>query len=308
MGRDCASILGAGHAVTALDLPEFDITDPGQVRRTLAQFLPDVVLNCAAYTRVDDCEDHRDEAWRLNAVAPGILAEATNQSGARLVHISTDYVFDGRQPPPRPYTEEDPPHPQSWYGQSKLGGEAAIRNSCRRWIILRTAWLYGRHGNNFPKTMLRLALRNPAQPIRVINEQYGSPTWSWRLAEQIRTVIEAEAQGLFHATAEGHGTWFELADRFLSAMQVPHVVQPCRIVDYPTRAVRPVNSILENARLKQASLNIMRDWRDDLDEYVARYRIELLAEVRAALTNQPRAPGGQNPSGEPPEPRTGASR
>jgi dTDP-4-dehydrorhamnose reductase len=278
LGRDCTRSLSAGHVVTALDLPEIDITIPDQVDRALTHCRPDVVLNCAAYTRVDDCEDHRDEAWRLNAVAPGILAEAANRCGARLVHLSTDYVFDGLRPTPRPYTEDDPPHPSSWYGQSKLGGEAAVQNACRRWTILRTAWLYGRHGSNFPKTMLRLALRDPAKPIRVVNEQYGSPTWSWRLAEQIRTVIEADAQGLFHATAEGYGTWFELAAHFLSAMQVPHVVQPCRIADYPTRAVRPVNSILENARLKQASLNIMRDWRADLDEYVARYRVELLAE------------------------------
>ena len=295
LGRDCTSVLSPKHAVTALDLPEFDITAPAQVRQTLADVRPEVVLNCAAYTRVDDCEDHRDEAWRLNAAGPGILADAADRIGARLVHISTDYVFDGQRPLPHPYLEEDSTRPLSWYGQSKLDGETAVQNSCRHWIILRTAWLYGRYGANFPKTMLRLALRNPTGPIRVINEQYGSPTWSWRLAEQVETVIAAEAQGLFHATAEGCGTWFDLAARFLSAMQVPHTLQPCRIADYPTRAARPVNSILENARLKKAALNIMRDWRDDLDEYAARYRLELLAEVRATLPNPSRGTGGMKP-------------
>ncbi len=277
LGQDCGRVLEAAHTVTALDLPEMDITSADQVFRTLEQLRPNVVLNCAAYTRVDDCEDHQDAAWRLNAVAPGILARGVEQVSARLVHLSTDYVFDGQRPIPQPYTEEDTVNPLSWYGKSKAGGEAAVQENCRRWAIIRTAWLYGRHGANFPKTMLRLALRDPAKPIRVINEQHGSPTWSWRLAEQIRVVIEAGAQGVFHATAEGNGTWFDLAARFLTAMQVPHNLQPCRIVDYPTRAVRPVNSILENARLKAASLNILRDWRDDLDEYVARYRDELMS-------------------------------
>ena len=152
-----------------------------------------------------------------------------------------------------------------------------MQQSCRQWVILRTAWLYGRHGANFPKSMLRLALRSPERPIRVVSEQYGSPTWSFRLAEQVQTVIEAGAQGLFHATAEGHGSWFDLATRFLAAMQVPHVLHPCRITEYPARAARPANSILANARLKAAAMNCMRDWREDLDNYVAQCRPELLA-------------------------------
>jgi dTDP-4-dehydrorhamnose reductase len=239
-----------------------------------------VVLNCAAYTRVDDCEEHREEAWRANATGPAVLAQAAEEHGARLIHISTDYVFDGQRPVPAPYTEADPVAPLSCYGQSKLAGEEAVRTGCRRWAILRTAWLYGRHGGNFPKTMLRLALRQPERVLRVVNGQYGSPTWSWRLAEQLRTVIEADATGLFHATAEGHTTWYEFAARFLSAMHVPHNLQPCRNEEYPTRAVRPVNSILENAALKQAGLNVMRPWQEDLEEFVARHREELLAECR----------------------------
>lgn len=281
LGRDCTRVLGAAHAVTAADLPELDVTSAESVSRALAQQRPDVVLNCAAYTRVDDCEIHRDDAWRLNATAPEILARAADGIGARLVHLSTDYVFDGQRPVPHPYTEADATGPLSWYGQSKLAGEVAVQRDCRRWTIVRTAWLYGRHGANFPKTMLRLALRDPARTIRVVNGQYGSPTWAWRLAEQLRAVIEADAQGLFHATAEGHTTWYEFAARFLAAMQVPHDVQPCRNDEYPTRAVRPVNSILENARLKAAGLHVMRNWQDDLDEFVAQHRLDLLAEARA---------------------------
>ncbi len=283
LGRDCTQVLGAAHAVTSFDLPDMDITVPEQVRRTLEQIRPDVVINCAAYNRVDDAEEHREIAWRLNAEAPGVLAAACRKSGARLVQLSTDYVFDGQRPPPGAYTEEDEPHPLSWYAQSKLGGESAVQQGCDDWIILRTAWLYGRHGVNFPKTMLHLALRDPNRPIRVVNEHYGTPTWSWRLAEQIKVVIEAGAQGLFHATAEGYATWFDLAACFLAALRVPHRLEPCRDVDYPTRAVRPANTILENARLKKAGLNILRDWRADLEEYAARYGTALIAEARAGL-------------------------
>lgn len=280
LGRDCTRVLQPNHAVTPLDLPELDIADAGQVRQVLEPLRPDVVLNCAAYTRVDDCEEHREEAWRANATGPAVLAQAAEKFGARLIHISTDYVFDGQRPVPRPYTESDAPHPLSCYGRSKREGEQAIASHCRRWAILRTAWLYGRHGGNFPKTMLRLALRQPERILRVVNGQHGSPTWSWRLAEQLRAVIEADATGLFHATAEGHTTWYEFAAHFLAAMQVPHNLQPCRNEEYPTRAIRPVNSILENAALKQAGLNVMRPWQEDLEEFVSRHREELLAECR----------------------------
>ncbi len=280
LGRDCTRELQHAHTVTALDLPDLDIADANQVRQVMAHLRPDVVLNCAAYTRVDDCEEHREEAWRVNATGPAVLAQAAAAGGARLIHISTDYVFDGQRPVPQPYLESDAPHPLSCYGQSKQAGEVAIAANCRRWAILRTAWLYGRHGGNFPKTMLRLALRQPERVLRVVNGQYGSPTWSWRLAEQLRTVIEADATGLLHATDEGYTTWYEFAARFLAAMQIPHNLQPCRNEEYLTRAVRPVNSILENGALKQAELNRMRPWQDDLDEFVARHREELLAECR----------------------------
>jgi dTDP-4-dehydrorhamnose reductase len=278
LGRDCTRLLEPDHAVTPLDLPELDIAETGQVRAVMEQLRPDVVLNCAAYTRVDDCEDHREDAWRVNAIGPAVLAAAAG--GARLIQISTDYVFDGQRPVPGCYTEDDPVRPLSCYGQSKLAGEEAVRTGCRHWAILRTAWLYGRHGGNFPKTMLRLSLRQPEKVLRVVNGQYGSPTWSWRLAEQLRTVIEAGATGLFHATAEGHTTWYEFAARILAAMHVPHNLQPCRNEEYPTRAIRPVNSILENSALKQAGLNVMRPWQEDLEEFVARHREELLAECR----------------------------
>ncbi|MCX7007347.1 MAG: NAD(P)-dependent oxidoreductase [Kiritimatiellaeota bacterium] len=262
LGRDCQAILGAAHDLVATDLPELDASDAAQVRDIAAAMRPDVILNCAAFTRVDDCEKQRDLAFRANEEVPRLLAAAARVLGAHLVHISTDYVFDGERPIPQPYRESDVTRPLSVYGMSKLAGENVVRASGARFAILRTAWLYGRHGGNFPKTMLRLALAQPAQERKVIAEQYGSPTWSW----------------------EGHTTWFGFASAFISAMGVPHKLAPCGVADFPLPARRPVNSILENSRLKAAKLNVMKPWDADLAEFVARYRDELLEEVRAALS------------------------
>ena len=284
LGRDCQAVLAAAHEIVATDLPEFDASDAAQIRDHLAAVRPAVILNCAAFTRVDDCEAQRALAFQVNAEVPRLLAAAARVLGAHLVHISTDYVFDGARPVPQAYVESDAPRPLSVYGASKLAGEKAVCASGARYAILRTAWLYGRHGGNFPKTMLRLALAQPEETRRVIAEQHGSPTWSWRLAEQIRAVIEARAEGLFHATAEGHTTWFDFASAFLTAMDVPHQLAPCGVADYPTPARRPVNAILENGRLKAAGLNVMRPWDADLADFVARHRDELIAEARAALS------------------------
>jgi len=289
LGRDCQEVLQPQHAVVATDLPEFDVTKVEHVRHQIETHRPDLVLNCAAFTRVDDCESKKELAFRANAAAPGFLAQVARARNARLVHISTDYVFDGERLPPQPYTEGDTTRPVSVYGASKLAGEEAVRASGARFAILRTAWLYGRHGGNFPKTILRLALQRPDRDLRVINEQWGSPTWSWRLAQQIKVVVETNAEGLFHATAENFTTWHGFATAFLQAMQVPHHLVPCRIEDYPTPARRPRNSILENGQLQAAGWNVMRPWDADVAEFVARYRDELLEEARAALaTARPR--------------------
>jgi dTDP-4-dehydrorhamnose reductase len=283
LGRDCQTIL-AQHDLIATDLPEFDAADAAQVRDRVAAARPDVILNCAAFTRVDDCETQRELAFRANAEAPRLLAAAARLIGAHFIHISTDYVFDGARPVPEPYLESDATGPVSAYGASKLAGEQAVLASGARCAILRTAWLYGLHGGNFPKTMLRLVLAQPERERKVIAEQFGSPTWSWRQAEQIAAVIGAGAEGIFHATAEGHTTWFGFAEEFLTALGVPHRLAPCGVSDYPTPARRPVNSILENARLKAAGLNVMRPWDVDVAEFVARHRDELLEEARTLLT------------------------
>jgi len=279
LGTDCHAILGPKHRVMSVDLDELDIADRSQVEEAVTAFGPDVILNCAAYTAVDACESRSELAWQVNALGPENLAVAAKRHGVRLVHISTDYVFDGKKTPPEPYVETDETHPVSCYGRSKLAGEAAVKKATDNYVILRTAWLYGIGGPNFLKTMLRLTLKDSTRQIRVVNDQFGSPTWSYRLALQIEKLIQAGGQGVYHATSEGHGTWYQLASEFLDRMAVSHCLIPCTTAEYPTPAARPINSILENRRLKQSGINLMQDWRSDLAEFVATYRDRLIGEV-----------------------------
>lgn len=279
LGRDCTKVLEKRYDVVAPGSKDLDIGDPVEVQEWVERVKPQVILNCAAFTRVDDCETKRDLAWRVNAEGPGHLAAAAHARNSLLVHISTDYVFDGNKPVPEAYTEQEETHPLSHYGMTKLEAERAIARETPNHIMLRTAWMYGETGQNFLKTMLRLALANPEKTIKVVHDQFGSPTWSFRLARQIEKVVEAPIRGIFHATAEGYCTWYELAKRFLEAMEVPHSLAPCTTTEYPTPAVRPRNSILENRRLKEAGLNIMTDWQADLMQFVSLFRDQLIAEV-----------------------------
>ncbi len=280
LGAEFDETLGRIHEVRSVDLDELDITNGSQVAAAVAAFGPDVILNCAAYTAVDTCETEQELAWKVNAEGPRNLGMAAKKQGAQLIHISTDYVFDGRKPVPEPYTETDETDPASCYGRTKLAGEAAVKQTTDTYMILRTAWMYGIGGPNFLKTMLRLALEDPTRKIKVVNDQFGSPTWSYRLALQIERLITSGGQGTYHATAEGYGTWYQLAALFLKRMEVPHSLVPCTTAEYPTPALRPTNSILENRRLKESGINLMQDWKSDLAEFVARFRDRLMSEAR----------------------------
>ena len=276
LGSDLMDIL---PAPAGADLPDLDITDPASVSSVLGAQAPGVIVNCAAFTNVDACETEVEAATRVNVDGPRNLAAYAEANEARLIHVSTDYVFDGRREVPNPYLEEDEPKPGSAYGRTKLSGEQAAANALARLMIVRTAWLYGHNGHNFLKTILRAALKNPSRTLTVIDDQHGCPTWSRRLAEQIQTVIESGSPGIYHATGEGHCTWYALAKTFLELMQIPHAISPCTTEEYPLPAARPTNSILENQRLTQQGLNRMRPWQEDLQEFVSAYRDGLIAEV-----------------------------
>ena len=279
LGSDCMSVLSKSGTVQGADVPEIDIGDKRRTVEVLDRLRPEVIVNCAAYTAVDACEND-PKCWKINADGPRLLAQWAFENEAFLVHVSTDYVFDGEKALYSSYTEADEPGPVSEYGKSKLAGEQAILESGADTAILRTAWLYGANGKNFLKTMLRMTLQDPEREIRVVNDQFGSPTWSHSLARQIAAIVKAKATGLFHATSEGYCSWYELADCFLKQMGIPYRMTPCTSAEYITPAHRPKNSILENVRLKEAELNVFGDWREELKMFVAESGESVLNEVK----------------------------
>jgi dTDP-4-dehydrorhamnose reductase len=279
LGADCTRVLGKTHEVLGVDLDDLDITELPNIELLVQQFKPDIIVNCAAYTRVDDCEIEKELAWRANVTGAENLAKCVEKHGGCLIHISTDYVFDGRKMVPEAYVETDVPNPISYYGITKLEGEESVKRTTDQYAILRTAWLFGISGHNFLKTMLKLSLRSSDNKIKVVNDQFGSPTWTYRLALQIERLIETNHRGIFHATSEGYCTWYELAVYFLKKMNISHTIIPCTTEEYPTQAARPMNSILENRNLKEKGMNIMADWKSDVDEYVLNFREVLLKEI-----------------------------
>ena len=281
LGSDCCNLLSADNQTIGCDLPRIDIGNKASVDTYLNETRPDVIVNCAAYTAVDACETELNLSWKINAEGPKFLAQAADRLGSRLIHISTDYVFDGTKPAPQAYFETDAPNPLSQYGRSKLAGEQAVAEGCANHVILRTAWLYSAYGKNFLKTMLKIALGNPQRQLKVVDDQHGSLTWSFTLTQQIRRLLHSDLTGIMHATAEGHSTWYGAARYFLDAMGVPYSMRPCTTTEYPTPAHRPANSILENHVLKQAGIATFDSWQEDIDRFVAEHRENLLAEARS---------------------------
>lgn len=261
----------------ALGRPALDLTAPASVLKTLADFKPDVIVNAAAYTAVDRAESEPDAAMALNADGPARLAEAAERMGAALIHISTDYVFDGSKT--TPYFEDDPTAPVGAYGRSKLAGEEAVRATTGRHIIMRTAWVHSPFGANFVKTMLRLAAHRP--DVRVVDDQIGSPTYAPHLAEAILAVSRAVTAdpatarfGTYHAAGAGAVTWCGMAREIMqvsASLGGPSAtVTAITTADYPTAAVRPANSRLDCTKLATAFGITLPTWQHGVAECVAR--------------------------------------
>lgn len=240
-----------------------DITNSVAVMNVVQDLKPDIIINCAAHTGVDLCETEQEKAHRINAVGPKNLAKAANAMECKLVHVSTDYVFSGEEK--APYTEESETKPQSVYGRTKLEGEELVKENCVKYFIVRTAWLYG-EGRNFVKTMLSLADANPE--IRVVCDQFGSPTSALELARAIVFLMETKEYGTYHATCEGVASWYEFATEIFHQAGKNVAVKPILTIDYPTPAVRPKNSVLENRKLKELGYS-MKPWKEALQEYMS---------------------------------------
>ena len=256
------------------DLPEIDITDPESLKKYFAEHKPTLILNCAAHTRVDQCEQEKEKADAINGYAVGHLASLCRSAGAVLVHISTDFVFDGSQR--RPYRVDAKPNPLSAYGKSKLLGEIELqKHAPARWLIVRTAWLYGRHGPNFPRTMVQAA--QAGKPLTVVNDQSGSPTYTGDLAGAILDLVDSGAGGIFHATNSGQTTWFEFAKATLEEFGIEAEVAAISSADWaqkrPTAAVRPAYSVLDLEPLEGKIARPMRPWREALKDYRAAVKL-----------------------------------
>ena len=279
------------YEVHCYDLPEFNMTDREQVLSTLDSLRPDIVINCAAFTNVDGCETQEDLAVQVNGTAVGFLAEAVRRIDATLVHISTDYVFDGNKR--EPYLEEDKVAPQSAYGRSKLVGEQAILGSgLKKYFIVRTSWLYGPGGNNFVETMIRLAAER--EELRIVSDQIGSPTFTHDLAEAIFNLLKltdhsspvtrhssrtlsspvTAPYGLYHFSNSGQCSWHQFAEEIIALarqLDLPvktQVVQPIATEEYPLPAKRPAYSVFSKEKYQRMTGAAVPEWRDSLALYL----------------------------------------
>ena len=266
LGRALNQLLaGQDIEIINTDVDTLDICDREQVLRLVKDNKPNTIINCAAHTAVDKCETDKENAHRINALGPENLALAAKEVDARMIQVSTDYVFDGSGK--EPYVESDKPCPQSVYGSTKLAGEQAVINTTDKYYIVRTAWLYG-DGNNFVKTMLRLA--EERDTITVVNDQFGSPTSALELGRMLLHIADTEDYGIYHGTCEGFTNWYEFAmEIFRLAGKTVNVV-PVTTEEYPASvAKRPAYSVLENQKLNSQGSYRMKDWKAALEEYMA---------------------------------------
>ncbi len=245
------------------DVDELDITSIDAVMKLAKEVNPYAIINCAAYTAVDACETNQDIAFKVNTIGPRNLAIAARETGAKLLHVSTDYVFDGTKE--TPYYESDPICPQSVYGSTKAEAEKMVQQMADRYFILRTAWLYG-DGKNFVKTMLRLAETNDT--VKVVGDQYGTPTSAYELAKGIDSLLFSDNYGLFHATCEGSCNWAEFAAEIFRLAGKDTKVQAITTAEYGAPANRPAHSVLENYMFKMTNGYLFADWHDAIEKYL----------------------------------------
>jgi dTDP-4-dehydrorhamnose reductase len=306
VGSELGRLLPSIGELTAVGHNELDLAKPDEIRRTIARLQPDIVVNAAAYTAVDQAEREEGLARAINADAPAAIAEEAKKIGAFLIHYSTDYVFDGAKR--SPYTEDDPTNPLSAYGRSKLAGEEAVRASGVPHLILRTAWVYATSGKNFLLTILRLATTR--EELRVVNDQFGAPTSARSIARATTGLLEeplisarrrealsslTERAGTYHLTAAGETTWYEFAGAILQSLEseklrsspdksavsaewlvaatagrpmVAKRIVPISTADYPTPARRPAYSVLSNVRFAATFGFALPDWRSQLQDTV----------------------------------------
>lgn len=269
LGHDVVNELEKrGIEAIGVDIEEMDITDKESVHRVITQAAPDAVIHCAAYTAVDAAEDNIELCRRVNADGTQYIAEVCKELDCKMIYISTDYVFDGQGE--RPWEPDDERHPLNVYGQTKYEGELAVQNTLDKYFIVRIAWVFGVNGKNFIKTMLRLAETNSR--ITVVNDQYGSPTYTYDLARLLVDMALTDRYGIYHATNEGICTWYEFACEIFRQAGVEVEVVPVSAEEYKAKAKRPENSRMNKDKLAENGFERLPSWQDALKRYLEAIR------------------------------------
>lgn len=270
LGKDVVALFQQkGHEVMGCSRSELDIANLEQCQQVINEFQPDSIIHCAAYTAVDAAETDVDGAYKVNAVGTRNVAVAAEKAGAKMVYISTDYVFNGRSAVP--YQEYDNTDPQSVYGKSKRAGEVLTQSLSSRYFIVRTSWVYGLHGNNFVKTMLRLGQEKPQ--LQVVHDQKGSPTYTVDLARFLEELVQTEKYGVYHASNSGDCTWFEFTQAIFEeakelGFMIKVQVEPCTTEQFPRPAQRPANSVMDHLSIRTNGLTDLRPWREGLVDFL----------------------------------------
>jgi dTDP-4-dehydrorhamnose reductase len=265
LGKDVLLELARkNHQAYGLDRQQLDITIEKDVMAYISEVKPDVILHCAAYTNVDAAEENEDAAYAVNAAGTEYLAKAASQTGAKMLYVSTDYVFDGSAN--EPYEVDEPTKALGAYGRTKLAGEQLLQKHLDEFFIVRTAWVFGIHGNNFVKTMLRLGKERGE--VGVVHDQVGSPTYTVDLAQFMVELMETDKYGVYHATNSGICSWYEFAVEIFKQAELDVKVNPLTSDQFPRPAARPKYSVLSKKRIEQEGLKPLRDWKQALGAYL----------------------------------------
>ncbi len=266
LGHDCvAEAERRGHEVFEFGRVELDITDHDAVNAAVQDIRPDCILHCAAWTNVDGAEENEEDCRRINVAGTQNVAEAAGAVGAKMIYISTDYVFDGRGT--TPWKPEDQTGPLNAYGRSKLDGEAAVRSTLDQYFIVRTSWLYGGQGKNFVRTMLRIG--NEREAVRVVDDQVGTPTYTTDLARLLVDMAESEKYGTYHAVNTGdYVSWYDFTREIFRLVGLETQVLPVSSEEYGAKAVRPKNSRMDTEKLMEMGFIPLPHWNDALERYL----------------------------------------
>lgn len=267
LGTDLSTVIRERHELHPIDIEEVDITDRAATMALIREIQPDCIFHTAAYTDVDGCESNIERAIKVNGEGSRTIAEGAARAGASLLHVSTDYVFDGKSS--RPYRIDDDPNPLSVYGKSKLQGEIYVRELVDRHYVVRTGWLYGEHGPNFVEKIIRLAQERPR--LEIVEDQVGSPTYTRDLAPALVRLAESERFGIHHVTNGGSCSWLEFARRILELAGIEDVeVAPTTTERFGRPAPRPAYSVLDNSVWRDAFGSVLRPWREAIEDYMRR--------------------------------------